>query len=435
MCEMKTKRLIAILCAAVLMMSAAILPASAETNHCDEFASFVSSLFLGGITSTNTDECINGISVSKMLEYTFYKSFYKSDAELPAHVPYATFKAEAAKHFDLSGTGDRFDSIAKADSHYDPGKDEIVWGGGGYGDSYHFEIYGYIPQNGKYEVYGFGADIYDDDKAPAGAVKYKDYITVKTEGGEYDLRIEQIFKVSLRINGNILQFISSEKISALPTGGNMILPGDTVPSGNTSSTASAASGNESSQPMLISTGDNGVTVELGDGCGVTFIDNSGFPEGTVITVQSVSDEKDKADIKNVLSDKIKTESITVMEITSEHNGMAVQPDAPVRVGVDVPAGCDIKKIAVYYVTPDRTSVEEIETEINEADGTVVALVPHFSTYVVAEKLNADVTPSSDPDESKGGVSPLPFIIGGIAVIAAAAVVTVIAIKKKRSNKN
>ncbi len=152
-----------------------------------------------------------------------------------------------------------------------------------------------------------------------------------------------------------------------------------------------------------------------------------FPADTQVKLEALAADTLSAPVKTALQKLAK--SYVAYEITATADNVAVQPDGTVKATFAIPAGYDLDRVAVLYVSPDGQT-ETVPSTVDRASGKIVAELTHFSTYVVAEldQATASTTTTGAPsvpntDTDIDGVMP-PHSNFPWAIVAAVAVVLV-----------
>ena len=80
----------------------------------------------------------------------------------------------------------------------------------------------------------------------------------------------------------------------------------------------------------------------------------------------------------------------LFDINTTVNGVKVQPNGKVLVGIPVPRGFNEKKVVIYYVTDDGSRLEKLDSYVE--NGIIWFETDHFSYYAVIDE--------SEPVEEK-----------------------------------
>ncbi len=148
-----------------------------------------------------------------------------------------------------------------------------------------------------------------------------------------------------------------------------------------------------------------------------------FPEDAVVTVEKVVES---APVYQTVQTALKpiAKKFVAYEISAKKNNVAVQPDGTVTAEFDIPADFDPAKVVVLYVADDGT-VETLTSTVDAASGKVKAVLTHFSTYVIAEKVadtpdteNDAQVPTIGADDEKGGTPWVLIIVIAVVVLLA-----------------
>ena len=462
------KKIISVIMALSVFISTCAFSASAETvNRCGEISSFLSVLFLQGFANPENSNAVNGISVSKTVEYSANKDFNKSQYydggnESVLVIPVKDLKTAVDKYFEGITTNAKYtQEIERMEIVKKDGVDCVKYGVGGYGDSYHFELNCYKDSgNSVYTVYGYGADILEDGIQP-GMVEGKDYIYGYTKDSsgkyvksKYPCQISNTYEIKVRNKGGYYQFISAKYINSIPSDSSLIYftteikknepaTASTKQSSSTqksatkstksTKTASAANSSTASSVTSSQSADN-FTTEISDETGITGIDSSAFEDGTVVKAVLITDEIKTKEIAEKLTDIAKSGKIFAIDLSAAKDNVTVQPDGSVAVTVKIPDGFNKENVAVYYIPEDDSAPVRLEATVNE-DGTVTFTTDHFSVYALVEESGTADSENSDSaeaeEQSKSG-SVIFIVIAAVIVAAAAAVAIVLIAKKKKA---
>ena len=141
-----------------------------------------------------------------------------------------------------------------------------------------------------------------------------------------------------------------------------------------------------------------------------------FEQGTVITVESVTQGEIYNTVKEALKDVVADMTHTaILDITATLNGKPVQPSGKVQMTFAIPENLSVDNLKLFYVSDDGKTVEEIAITVNKDARTVTANLEHFSTYVLANVVvdeDGKVPPTGD-------VSQLMLTVGMLLASAAA----------------
>ena len=124
-----------------------------------------------------------------------------------------------------------------------------------------------------------------------------------------------------------------------------------------------------------------------------------FEQGTVITVESVTQGEIYNTVKEALKDVVADMKHTaILEITAALNGKPVQPSGKVQMTIQIPENLSTENLKLFYVSDDGKTTEEIAITVNKDARTVTANLEHFSTYVLANVVadqGGKVPPTGD----------------------------------------
>ena len=123
-----------------------------------------------------------------------------------------------------------------------------------------------------------------------------------------------------------------------------------------------------------------LNVIFDDESGISIEFNDEYDSGVEIKVEEVFD----GDSFQILDLKYGNSQSVVFDITTEKDGVKVQPDGKVKVRIPLPKGFDATKLFVCYVDSTNGTVTNIPAKV--ANGYVEFETDHFSYYAIVEKL-------------------------------------------------
>lgn len=137
-----------------------------------------------------------------------------------------------------------------------------------------------------------------------------------------------------------------------------------------------------------------------------------FDSDTVVYIEPITDEATGSTVFAIVKKALKTlvNKFQSFDVYALKNNVKVQPNGTVRGVFAIPEGYDASKVVVYYID-DNGKAELIPSTVSEDGKTVTAILPHFSTYAVAE--------SASGTQNNSGTSPKT----GNTALAVAAVIT------------
>lgn len=118
-----------------------------------------------------------------------------------------------------------------------------------------------------------------------------------------------------------------------------------------------------------------------------------LPADAQLSVTEITSEDEVKEIEKTVEEKAIEEQFSIKNIFSYDikflvNGSEVQPTTPVQVSVDTPEITSSENAAVLHV--DDNNVAEDMNGAVDGEGKVVFDAPHFSTYVIVNKGDAEV---------------------------------------------
>lgn len=118
-----------------------------------------------------------------------------------------------------------------------------------------------------------------------------------------------------------------------------------------------------------------------------------LPADAQLSVTEITSEDEVKEIEKAVEEKAIEEQFSIKNIFSYDikflvNGSEVQPTTPVQVSVDTPEITSSENAAVLHVD-DNNVAEDMKGAV-DGEGKVVFDAPHFSTYVIVNKGDAEV---------------------------------------------
>jgi len=419
------KKIIALILSLILLCGIFAVSASAATNYCEEFNTAVKMLcwwIEGNEVKEGEDFPVYAVIQRTLfsIDENKYAIEKNGDYVLKTQVPAADFEGVAAKHFAKFSTAD-----LHADESYDEAKNAYIFDmGSGRGSLFYYCVYGYTGTN-KYTVYSAFIDGSKRlDSAPAGKTEGKDYIR---EGDKFYLVIHWLKTVVEK--GDEVKFHSWEKVASIPDV-SLVRNEKTLekkPEATSSQVTSSATSSETSSQATSSAVEtssqaesNATQAPIININQVIYVNienvtiesvNNVFPEGTVVNVVMVTDEKQLKIVKTALKEL--TQKFVAYDITAKSENVTVQPDGTVKATFAIPEGYDHNKVGVVYVS-EKGKTEVVPSVVNKETGKVVASLSHFSTYAVVEIENADSLTTG----AKAQTAPIIWVLIFIAIVAA-----------------
>ncbi|MBR2338032.1 MAG: hypothetical protein IKA63_01025 [Clostridia bacterium] len=413
------KKGISVLLCAVLLCSLFAFAATAAPNYCELFQTEIRSLRWsvmshGGVNVAPGDSFSDNVIMYHM-KSKLMQQYYEPESAYIV-IPAATFESETAKQFakvDWNVLRAWKEDNDENTGYNAANKTYSYIAAGGMGDSTTYVVQGYTQSGKQYTVYSYFIDQAGGTIA-ADAVKGVDYITYN----EVDCPVEHRLKTVVETDGTYVKFHSWEKVDSIPAADTLIVPGETVPDPTTTTKKPTTTTTKVTTTTTTAalTGTTAKPLEV-----VAQIDTAKletvaevFPENTVVTVEKIEKAETLQTIETAVK-KVAT-AFVAYEITAKSNNVTVQPNGKVKATFTVPAEYDMSKVVVLYVADDG-STETVPSTVDEASGTVIAELSHFSTYVVAQALPESDDDAQGSNAEKQPDSPLLWIV--IAALAVA----------------
>ncbi len=453
------KKLVSLILCVIMVCCVGTYFAQADTNYCKLFEDNINILRWGMNGSTDVAEGASFplSTIFDNLEMKLANDYYKEGEDF-VNIPAEVFEEKAKKCFAVIDVNamrayeedfynQETDSTDKR-KIYDEAQNVYVFPAAvGFGDPpSRYVVMGYVESGGKYTIYSYFIDPSEADETLTG-IEGKDYTIYEGQ----KCKIHHTIKNVVETDGNDVKFHSWEKISAVPEVEGLITPpaqsdgkdpDDTTSNPDTSKPSDSSKPEDSSKPGNSSGPDESkpddttsskpdesqvVTPPLeGNPLVTVFAPQSvkleaevnAFPESTIVKVEEIKDGAKLATIKNALSGV--AEKFVAYEITAQCKNVTVQPNGLVKAIFNIPADYKANRVVFYYVSENGVK-EEVPSYVNEENRTVVAELPHFSTYVVAETnkpidaAQAEIDKLKNDEKSEDGGSAIWIII--IIVIA------------------
>ncbi len=414
------KKLVSLILCVIMVCCVGTYFAQADTNYCKLFEDNINILRWGMNGSADVAEGASFpmATIFDNLEMKLAFDYYKEGEDF-VNIPADVFEEKAKKCFAVVDVNamrayeedfynQETDSTDKR-KIYDEAQNVYVFpAAGGFGDPSRYVVMGYVESNGKYTVYSYFIDPSEADDTLTGE-EGKDYFVYEGQKCKIDHTIKNVVET----DGTDVKFHSWEKISAVPEVDGMITPpaqsdgkdpDDTSSNPDTSKPSDSSKPEDSSKPSNSSNPDGSkpddtssnpdesqvVTPPLeGNPLVTVFAPQSvkleaevnAFPESTIVKVEEIKDGAKLASVKKALSGV--AERFVAYEITAQCKNVTVQPNGLVKAIFNIPEDYKTNRVVFYYVSENGVK-EEVPSYVNEENRTVVAELPHFSTYVVAE---------------------------------------------------
>ncbi len=381
------KKIIALLLAAVCVFGLCTVGICAgegdEANHAlfeDRFESIYSFILDTGfdgfdettLTSSMVISYLEGQCRKEFTEYVREDEEYIEGIHEVYYVPETVFESVAAKYFVLAD-----DIIARMHNHPDhvtEGENNYYvfqfYGGKGGLDTV-LNYYGYVPlEDNTFMVYAHIVQLFPLESTE-GLTEGVDYILdvldYDKEAGLVPLAIKGYRTMKVKFDGDNLLTLAYAKSSY-----EVFAAADVV-----------------KEPVEAESED--VVYDVPEE--VVIDGDASFEGGTTVTCENVV-SGDVYDRVSLAMEETVTKYL-VFELTAEKDNVSVQPNGKVYVTFGVPGDYD-GEIVVYYVDTDGNK-SEVPSVYNQAEQTVTAELTHFSTYVVANVVEADAGEDVTPD--------------------------------------
>ena len=451
------KKIVSLILCFILVCGVGTYFAQADTNYCKLFEDNINILRWGMNGNADVAEGASFplSTIFDNLEMKLANDYYKEGEDfvnIPADVfeekakkCFAVIDVDAIRAYEEDFYNQETDSTDKR-KIYDEAQNVYVFpAAGGFGDPSRYVVKGYVENGGKYTVYSYFIDPSEADETLIGD-EGKDYFVYEGQKCKIDHTIKNVVET----DGTDVKFHSWEKISTVPEVEGLITPptqsdekdpNDTTSKPNDSSSkpndttskpddSSSKPGESKPEDTTSSNPDesNVVTPPLESNPTVAVLapqsvkleaEVNAFPESTIVKVEEVKDGAKLATIKNALSGV--SGKFVAYEITAQCKNVAVQPNGVVKATFNIPEDYKANRVVFYYISESGTR-EEVASYVNEENRTVVAEIPHFSTYVVAETnkpvdaAQAEIDKLNNAGKTEEGGSSL-WIIIVIIVIA------------------
>lgn len=425
------KKVFAVCLSVALILSLGVLPisAAAPTLH-ETFESLVSFENYKCQTAQPNGFAASVIQNEMMEKYAFDLpiEWWGENAPSYAEAAKADFESYVNARYEVSSA--TWNTIrAETIGYYDREKDDtvtvpfynaekqvyIIASPGGYGGGVpQSEYAGYVKNGEFYEVYLQLVD-YVEAK-PTTGVEGKDWFEEEMYGDTlYKIPSKNYHKYTVTYKNSIMKKYKSTAETTVPA--NLIKAGAAAPTTTTVATTTTTAAisttttapettttvTETEQPLVTLT--ENATVKLESAA-------DAFPKNTVVSVEEIKETAKLEAVQTAVKDTVK--AFVAYEITATSNNISVQPNGKIKATFAIPEGYNTAKVAVFYVSPDGES-EAIPSTVDATNGTVIAELSHFSTYIVAEKIVADTVDTTVPAEEDAG-SPLGWIIAIVVIV-------------------
>lgn len=466
------KKLVALCLCLVLVFSLGVFPTSAAANIHDEFESLVGfEIYKCEIAQPN-GFAASVIQDEMMEDYAFGLDieWWGEDAPAFAEAAKADFENFVNARYDVSAAtweAIRLETVGR----YDDVKDEwislpffdvqkqvyLIQCPGGYGGGTPQSRYvGYVKDGNFYNVYLQLVNYVETQ--PTTGVEGKDWTKTEIMGEVlYEVPLNKYHKYVVTYQNGILKKYKSTDETVVPA--TLVKAGEGVTTTTTttttttkatttttgigstptttttvkapSTTASAAEVTTSTEaPITTTTAPEEPLVIVAKNETVTLESVADvFPENTVVAIEEIKETTKLETVKEAVKETAK--SFVAYEITATSNNVAVQPNGKIKATFAVPATYNLANIGVFYVSDDG-KVEAIPCTVDAQNGTVIAELSHFSTYIVAEK-NAVVTIGPAETEPQPSYTWIWIVIAAVIVGGGVAAWYFLVFRKKAEN--
>lgn len=149
---------------------------------------------------------------------------------------------------------------------------------------------------------------------------------------------------------------------------------------------------------------------------------------TKLEVSKIENGNTYVVVEELLKDE--TSKITVFEIDLKENGVKIQPNGKVKISIPIPEDYDSSNLIVYRIEEGKKIKYDVKVETIEGKKYATFETDHFSTYVLAEKIDNKAENKLDETPKTGSdIYTTFYTIVGIASIIVLAV-TIINKKNK-----
>ena len=162
----------------------------------------------------------------------------------------------------------------------------------------------------------------------------------------------------------------------------------------TTEAARAETTGESAEAEVVAEGEENVwTAQVGNATVKVTGTKDSLPENAQLTVNEITAGNGKELIENAVAEQVADEGASIQNLLAYDikfmvNDKEVQPSTPVQVSVDSPEITSDDETVVYHVD-DKDNVEDMDGAV-DTEGKVVFEAPHFSTYVIINKGQANI---------------------------------------------
>ncbi len=444
------KKIVALCLCIVLVFSLGVFPTSAATNVHDEFESLVGfEIYKCEIAQPNG--FASSVIKSEMMEdYAFGLDieWWGEDAPAFAEAAKADFENFVNARYDVSAA--TWDAIRlETVGRYDEAKNEwislpffdvqkqvyLIQCPGGYGGGIPQSRYvGYVKDGNFYNVYLQLVNYVETQ--PTTGVEGKDWTKTELMGEVlYEVPLNKYHKYVVTYQNGILKKYKSTDETAVPanlvkagesvtttttkvtTTTTTTIPATTTTTAATTTTTAAAVTTTTEAPITTTTTPEKPLVIVAKNETVTLESVADvFPENTVVAIEEIKETTKLETVKEAVKEIVK--NFVAYDITATSNNITVQPNGKIKATFAVPANYRLVDVVVFYVSDDG-KVEELPCTIDAQNGTVIAELSHFSTYIVAEK-NAVVTIGPSETEPQLSYTWLWIVIAALIVVGGVA---------------
>jgi len=148
--------------------------------------------------------------------------------------------------------------------------------------------------------------------------------------------------------------------------------------------------------------------------GIRLESTTQIPENTQLVAERIENSALISRVNNTLSD---IQRFVVYEISLEANGIEIQPNGKVRIGIPIPEDFNNSNVVVYRIEENGENIA-YDVTLEELDGKVYAKfeTDHFSTYILAEEV-VNLEGKKDDTPKTGTAENIYYIISIMIVIS------------------
>ncbi len=432
------KKLLAVLLAAVCLLTACVLPAAADNAYIESFEELVNSIRF--FNKTPSGQTMNAQTVYNYIThilcgddtYATARNEYGDAVEYT--IPAADFEDYALGMFAIDQsmmgavrqlTYTTYDSETQTNKEL-PCYDEAT-------ASYKAGFQGGMGDPSKYICQGYTA---------VGANRYEAYLTLY-DYSEEEPRIIQHVKWLFEYTGEAFRYVSWAQIDAIPDSG-LITPSTTTTTESTTTTttqkSSTTTGSTTStkKPTTTTTTSRWGTTSKRPTVAIDGVlkvwyeteevrlqaSESAFLKGTELVANPLREGATFDRVSAVLEETAL--QFVAYDITAMWNEAAVQPGDTVEAIFTIPEGWNHDALEVVYISEDF-DIEKLDYTLDSDAGTVLIAIDHFSLYALIQRVDK----LAGPVEKNVPVGAIVGLVAGALVLIGLAVYTVLLILRQR----